>query len=197
MKALGIIAIIAVLASPGLANSQQSPPPAGSKEPPNISLFDLIAQVHRKTGRQFILDPQVTGHVLLSGLDPERVDYDMLMTILRQQGMVAVAGKDVVRIMPDSEARQQPVPTLTSDDAKVRDDDLVTRVVQVRNACAAHMVPVLRPLMPQYAHMAAYPPTNTVILFDRADNVRRLADLIERLDKTAAGKLDCSPGSSR
>jgi general secretion pathway protein D len=195
MQPLGIIGIIALLASPGLANAQQGAA-AGSKEPPTISLFDLIAQVHRKSGRQFILDPHVSGSVVLSGLDAERVDYDMLMAILRQQGMVAVDAKEAVRIMPDSEARQQPVPTLTADDAKVHDYELVTRVVQVRNACAVHMVPVLRPLMPQYAHLAAYPSTNTVILFDRADNVRRLADLIERLDKTAVGKLDCSPGKA-
>ncbi|HEU4592200.1 MAG TPA: secretin N-terminal domain-containing protein [Steroidobacteraceae bacterium] len=195
MKPLAIIGLIALSASPGLAVSQESSlPSAGSKEPPTISVFDLIARVHRKTGQQFIVDPHASGFVVLSGLDVDRIDYDMLMTILRQQGLVAVAGKGAVRIMPDAEARQQPAPTLTADDAKVRDEDLVTRVVQVRNACAAHMVPVLRPLMPQYAHMAAYPPTNTVILLDRADNVRRVADLIERLDKTAPGKLDCGAG---
>jgi len=196
MRAIGILGLVAVLASAGLARSQESsPPPPGSKEPPTISLFDLIAKVHKKTGRQFVLDPHLGGYVLLPGLDADRVDYDMLMVILRQQGMVAVADRQAVRIMPDAEARQQPVMP-TSGDAKAGDEDLVTRLVQVRNACAAYIVPVLRPLMPQYAHMAAYPPVNTLILVDRADNVRRLVDLVDRLDKSAPDKLDCNSGKN-
>ena len=45
--------------------------------------------------------------------------------------------------------------------------------------------------MPQSAHLAAYPPTNTLILTDHADNVRRIVELVEQLDKTAPGKLEC------
>jgi general secretion pathway protein D len=69
---------------------------------------------------------------------------------------------------------------------------VITRIVQVRNACAAQMVPVLRPLMPQFAHLAAYPPTNTLILVDHADNIRRVVDVVERIDKAAPGKLTCA-----
>lgn len=195
MKALGILGLAALLAAPGLAPAQQSTPsPAGSKEPPTMSVFELIARVHRKTGRQFVIDPRVSGSVVLSGLDVDRVDYDALLVILRQQGLVAVPQQELVRVMPDAEARQQPVPAQASEAAGTRDEDIVTRLVQVRNACAVHMVPVLRPLMPQYAHMAAYPPTNTLILVDRADNVRRLVDLVEKIDRTAPGKLDCGSG---
>jgi general secretion pathway protein D len=195
MKILGIVGLAALLASSALASAQENPMSAsGSKEPPSISVFDLIAKVHRKTGRQFVVDPRISGSVILSGLDVDRVDYDALLVILRQQGLVAFERKEIVRIMPDAEARQQPVPIQAADAAATRDEDLVTRLVQVRNACAAQMVPVLRPLMPQYAHLAAYPATNTLIVVDRADNVRRLADLIERLDKAAPGKLDCNSG---
>jgi general secretion pathway protein D len=46
--------------------------------------------------------------------------------------------------------------------------------------------------MPQSAHLAAYPPTNTLILTDHADNARRIVELVERIDKTAPGKIDCA-----
>ena len=112
---------------------------------------------------------------------------------------MTVAGKEAVSILPDRDARQLPSRVLNADDPGIGDDTLVTRIVQVRNACAAHMVPVLRPLMPQFAHMAAYPPTNTLILADRADNVRRVVDLVESIDKAAPpGRQNCElprPGS--
>jgi general secretion pathway protein D len=104
---------------------------------------------------------------------------------------VTIDEKDAVSILPDTVGRQLPTPVFTADDPKVSDETVITRVVQVRNACAAHMVPVLRPLMPQFGHMAAYPPTNTLILVDHADNVRRVVDVIERIDKAAPSKLGC------
>ena len=140
------------------------------------------------------LHPRAVGgrvRISLAGMDPDRIDYPMLLAVLRYNGLVTIAEKQAVSILPDRDARQLPSRVLTADDPKIGDDTLVTRLVQVRNACATQMVPVLRPLMPQSAHMAAYPPTNTLILNDHADNVRRIVELVEQIDKTAPGKLDC------
>lgn len=162
-------------------------------DPNYVALSELVAKVHRKTNRDFILDPGAAGaRVSLAGMDAERVDYPKLLAVLRYNGFVTFGGKDAVTILPDAVGRQLPTPILTEDDPKISDETVITRVVQVRNACAAHMVPVLRPLMPQFAHMAAYPPTNTLILVDHADNVRRVVGVIERLDKAAPGKLTCN-----
>jgi len=155
-------------------------------------LSELVARVHRKTGKAFILEPSVAGmRISVAGLEPDAVDYPMLMAVLRYNGLVTIADQRAVSILPDRDARQLPSRILTADDPKIGDDTLVTRLVQVRNACAMQMVPVLRPLMPQSAHMAAFPATNTLILNDHADNVRRLVELIDRIDKTAPGKLEC------
>jgi general secretion pathway protein D len=53
----------------------------------------------------------------------------------------------------------------------------------VKNVCAAQTVPVLRPLMPQAAHMAAYPETNNLILSDHVSNLHRLVTIIEALER--------------
>ena len=181
-----------LLALPVLASSADeqgsSPSMAGG---PSVDLAELVTKVHRKTGKQFVLDPHVMTRVSTAGLDIDKVDYNLLLVILRYNDMLAFSTKDVVTIVPMRDARQLPTPILTADDPGIGDDTVITRLVQVRNACAAHMVPVLRPLMPQSAHMAAYGMTNTIILSDHADNVRRIVDLIERLDKAAPGKLNC------
>jgi general secretion pathway protein D len=161
-------------------------------DPTYVALSELVARVHKKTNRDFILDQAAaSARVSLAGMDAERVDYPKLLAVLRYNGFVTIDEKEAVTILPDATARQMATAILTADDPKISGDAVITRVVQVRNACAAHMVPVLRPLMPQYAHMAAYPPTNTLILVDRADNIRRVVDVIERIDKAAPAKLSC------
>jgi general secretion pathway protein D len=156
-----------------------------------IDLVELIGKVAKRTGRQFVLDPRIAGRATMAGLEPDRVDYDTLLAILRVHNMVVFTQGGVVNVVSDAEARQLPIPTFSGDDSKMAGDELVTRLVQARNVCVAHLVPVLRPMLPQYAHMAAYPYTNTIILVDRGANVRRIADVIERLDRSAPGKQSC------
>jgi general secretion pathway protein D len=71
-------------------------------------------------------------------------------------------------------------------------DEIVTLVVQAKNACAAQLVPVLRPMMPQAAHLAAEVQSNSLIISDRSSNARRIAVLFEKLDQATSGKRDCA-----
>ena len=186
---LRIAIAAALLAAMPVISSAADDKPA---DPSTVPLSELVSRVHKKTGKEFILEPSLGAvRISLAGLDADRVDYPLLLAVLRSNGLVAFAGKEAVNILSDRDARQQPSPVITADDPKLGDDTLVTRLVQVRNACAAHMVPVLRPLMPQSAHLAADLPTNTLILADHADNVRRIVELVERIDKAAPGKLAC------
>ena len=106
--------------------------------------------------------------------------------------MITFTQGGIVNVIPDAIARQVPVPVMAAGDSRVADDELVTSVVQVTNLCVAHAVPVLRPMMPQYAHLAAYPATGTMLIVDRAANVRRITDLLARLDKQgASNKQSC------
>jgi general secretion pathway protein D len=59
----------------------------------------------------------------------------------------------------------------------------------------AHAVPVLRPLMPQSAHMAAFLQSNTLIISDHVANARRIVDMVERLDRAAPAGQKCPPES--
>src|SRR5437764_14934665 len=64
-------------------------------------------------------------------------------------------------------------------------DEIVTQVIYVRNVSAAQLVPILRPMIPQYGHLAAYPSSNILIISDRAGNVNRMMRIIRRIDQVA------------
>ena len=61
-------------------------------------------------------------------------------------------------------------------------DDMATQVIQVHNVGAAQLVPILRPLIPQYGHMVAHSGSNMLIISDRAANLARMVSIIRRID---------------
>jgi general secretion pathway protein D len=63
----------------------------------------------------------------------------------------------------------------------------------VKNVSAAQLVPILRPLIPQYGHLAAYPASNMLIISDRANNVNRIVRIIRRIDQSGDEEIDVIP----
>ncbi|MGA0335316.1 MAG: type II secretion system secretin GspD, partial [Luminiphilus sp.] len=110
--------------------------------------------------------------------------YDLFLSILDVQGYTAVRSGQVIRIIPSKDARSSPVPLMEDQDAG-DNDEYVTQVIRLDNISAAKLIPVLRPLVPQQAHMAAYAPSNAIILSDIRSNIGRIVDIIERMDRSA------------
>ena len=151
----------------------------------------LISTVAEVTDRNFIVDPRVKGKVTVVSsrpMDSEEV-YQVFLSILKVHGFAAVPSGEVIKIVPDVNAKQDGIPT-ASDSAPGRGDQMVTRVVQVDNVAAAQLVPILRPLVPQQGHLAAYPATNVLIISDRASNVERLLTIIRRIDQVSDSEIE-------
>ena len=153
---------------------------------PFVDIADLIERVARKTGKQFLLDPRLRAEVPVGTLDLDRLDYARLLDILRENMFATYEADGVVVVTVDANARQLPTPVSTSISPKTPDSELVTLLIHAKNVCAVETVPILRPLMPQAAHLAAMPRQNSLLLVDYASNARRIVDLFERLDKQAA-----------
>jgi general secretion pathway protein D len=154
----------------------------------------LISTVAEVTGRNFIIDPRVKGKVTVVSsrpMDSEEV-YQVFLSILKVHGFAAVPSGAVIKIVPDVNAKQDGIPTVGDAD-QVRGDEMVTRVVQVDNIAAAQLVPILRPLVPQQGHLAAYPTTNVLIISDRARNVERLVSIIRRIDQVSDSEIEIIP----
>lgn len=145
----------------------------------------LITTVSEVTGKNFIVDPRVKGKVTVissSPMDPAAV-YQTFLSVLQVEGFAAIPSGSVIKVIPETNARQEATPLSTG--AGIPRDDVVTRVFALHNASAAQMVPILRPLVPQWGQLAAYAPGNMLIVADRAANVRRLAGIIGELDSSS------------
>ncbi len=149
----------------------------------DADIRQIIEAVGEVTGRNFVIDPRVTAKVTMLSTTPMSPDafYEAFLSILAVYGFVAVPSGDVIKILPDANARQMPGwETMAGGQ---RPDDIVTQVVPVRNVAAAQLVPILRPLIPQYGHLAAHPASNLLIISDRAANVDRVLRIVRRIDQ--------------
>ena len=189
MKLIGLLTACAIAALPVAAFAQDGSKAASAR--PDLEIGDLIARVAKSSGKQFVIDPRVRAQVPLAGLDPARVTYEQLLAILDIHEFAVIEGGGVLAVVPDANARQLASPIYSDLDFKALDHELVTLVVQPKNVCAAYMVPVLRPLMPQAAHLAADVQTNTLIINDRAVNARRIAGLVDQLDRRGTSRKEC------
>ena len=154
----------------------------------------LIGTVAEVTDTNFIVDPRVKGKITVISSRPMNSDeiYQVFLSILKVHGFAAVPTGEVVKIVPDVNAKQDAIPNATAE-SPGQGDEMVTRVVQVDNVSAAQLVPILRPLVPQQGHLAAYPATNMLILSDRADNVDRLVSIIRRIDQESDSEIEVIP----
>jgi len=171
----GAIAMLALVASP--CAGAQSEASATSA----VSVEKMVAAVAKRTGKKFIIDPRVRADVTVIGQDPMSVDYATLLTILGVHGFVAVEQGGYVKVIPDANARQVPVPMMTGKES-FADGEFVNRVIAVKSASAAQLVPVLRPLLPQYAHLVAFPCKNALLIVDSYANVKRIEQIVRALD---------------
>ncbi len=160
----------------------------------DADLSQIIEAVSAVTGKNFIVDPRVKAQVTMLSSSPMTPNafYEAFLSILQVHGFVAVPSGDTIKIIPDANARQVPANDLPSH-VNASSDEIVTQVVAVRNVSAAQLVPILRPLIPQYGHLAAYPASNMLIMSDRASNVNRLMRIIQRIDQQGDEAVDVIP----
>lgn len=154
----------------------------------------LVTSISEITGKNFIVDPRVKGRVSVVSSKPmdEKEIYQVFLAILAVHGFAAVPGDKVIKIVPAAGAKQENIPTLDGDGGN-GDDQVVTQVIQVKNVSAAQIVPILRPLIPPQGHLAAYAPTNVLIISDLAGNVKRVAHLIARIDQASDEQVEIVP----
>ncbi len=183
---------LAVLMAASLASAQQA-----QRITPNFKDADItqVAEaVSAATGKTFIIDPRVRAQVTMLSSTPmsPAAFYEAFLSILQVYGFIAVPAGDVVKILPDANARQIPSIDLP-DHVSATSDAIVTQVVDVKNVSAAALVPILRPMIPQYGHLAAYPSSNILIISDRASNVNRMMRIIRRIDQVGSQDVEIVP----
>lgn len=203
MKLMLSTSVLLLTLLPGLAEAQEDAPPAANEAGLQnlVSIESLILEVARGRDGEFVIDPRLRGIQAYRPMEP--VDYESLLGILRVAGLVAVEAGGQIHVMPEQNMRTSATRILQEDDRNVSDHEVVTRIIVVPSVSrsvpgstgnsvmetlqATMLVPILRPMMSQAAQLGAVPNSNTLIIVDRYDNVRRITAVI---DEVVAGFED-------
>ncbi|MGH8289298.1 MAG: type II secretion system secretin GspD [Steroidobacteraceae bacterium] len=198
MKGLRTFACCLALLTPTLACLAQGAVQQAVSITPNFKDADItqiIQAVAAATGKSFIVDPRVRAQVTMYSSAPMSPPafYQAFLSILSVYGFIAEpSGNNIVKIVPDALTRY-----VTSNNLPGRvsssSDEIVTQVIAVKNVSAAELVPILRPMIPQQGDLAAYPPSNILIITDTASNVHRLISIIQRIDQIGNQDVDVMP----
>jgi general secretion pathway protein D len=177
-----LCSLFATFAVAGEPEAKQSSSPASIPNSGDTDLRVLLREAGARMHKHFVVDPRLPQAIDLGGLEHQDITYPQLLAVLQINGMVVVADDGIMQVTQIIDARQAAFPVVSPDNIKTLDDEWVTCVVPVKNISAGQLIPLLRPLMPQYGHMAAMADRNVVILVDRTANVRHLVELIKILE---------------
>jgi general secretion pathway protein D len=149
--------------------------------------IEFVADVTETT---IVVDPSVKGKIkVISSKPVSKAElYDLFLSILDVHGYTAVRSGAVVRVIPNKNARSSPVDVISG--TSVINAEYVTQVIRLDNVSAAKLIPVLRPLVPQQAHMAAYAPSNAIIISDIRANIDRMEKIIASMDQSAVKETE-------
>ncbi|HUP92425.1 MAG TPA: type II secretion system secretin GspD [Solimonas sp.] len=157
----------------------------------DVEIGSLIATVSEVTGKNFIVDGRVKGKVTVisaSPMTPEGV-YETFLAVLQVNGFAAIPAGEAIKIVPETNARTDGG-TRSGSGGGLPMDEVVTHVYQINNISAAQLVPILRPMVAQWGHLAAYQASNMLIISDRASNVLRMERLIRQMDQAGDREIE-------
>jgi len=155
-----------------------------------ISEFVTIVGKHLK--KTMIIDPNVRGKINVRSYDmlTEEQYYQFFLNVLEVYGYAAVKmDNNIVKIIRNKDAKTAAIPVI-GDNSNIIGDEMVTRVVEVKNVTVRELVPLLRQLSDQAGggNVVNYDPANVIMLTGTASTVNRLVKIIERVDR--AGDQD-------
>jgi general secretion pathway protein D len=148
----------------------------------NADIREFVTQISVITGKSFVVDPRVKGNVTVissTSMDKDTI-YELFLSVLRVHGYAAVPTGNITKIVQQVLAKQSGNPKDFLRPAQ--SEELVTAVIPVRNSASENLVKILRPLIPQYGHVAGISSPNVLIISDHAGNIARLTEIVNRID---------------
>ena len=142
----------------------------------------FIADAARVTGRTFIIDARVQGKVTVVTDHPVSKSqyFEIFLSTLRANGLVAVpTANGAFRVQPTDNAASQPSRVGTRG---ATSNSFVTEIVRLRSIEASSAVDTVRGLISPQGSVTANRGGNSLVIVDFADNVRRVREVLRRID---------------
>ena len=157
-----------------------------------VDLRLLIKLVGEMTGKRFVVDDSVTGRITV--VTPPQIPadevYPLFLSILESSGYSVIEGDGMYRVVPLPDRSVSPTPVVGPEDKSVH-VGVITKVIKVQNVSAVDLRKMIEPMVRggKNGALAAFGPTNHLIITDTAENIARIERIIAELDKPGASRV--------
>lgn len=191
LKQVGIALVTAIVFS-GVFTVEQASAAQYSPNFKGTEITEFINIVGKNLKKTMVVDPNVRGKVNVRSYDllSEEQYYQFFLNVLEVYSFSAVEmDNNIIKIIRNKDAKTSSIPVVGSD-STILGDEMVTRIVEVKNVTVRELVPLLRQLSDQAGggNVTNYDPANVIMLTGTAATVNRLVKIIERVDR--AGDQD-------
>lgn len=144
--------------------------------------------------RPIVVDPRVKGQITVYSEQPQTVQeaYQGYLSALRGLGFAVVESAGLLKVVPEADAKLQ-ASTVSVGEVGVKGDQVITQIFSLRYENPNNLVAVLRPLISANNTINANPGSNSLVITDYADNLKRIARIIAALDQPASTDLEVIP----
>ena len=144
--------------------------------------------------RPILVDPRVKGQITVYSEQPQSVQeaYQSYQSALRGLGFAVVESAGLLKVVPEADAKLQ-AGTVSVGESTIKGDQVITQIFQLRYENPNNLVAVLRPLISANNTINANPGSNSLVITDYADNLKRIARIIAALDQPASTDLEVIP----
>lgn len=194
---LSLIGAISLAAQPQVTtntNEDVAAPVARLWNLQDADIISIINEVSLETGKNFVVDPRVTGKISLVSSKPIKPNevYEVFLSIIGLLGYSAIPSGDVIKIVPNMESGEFAT-AVANPNSPGKGDEVVVRVIPLENISANQVIPIIRPMLPQWSNVTAYTPGNVLILLGNASNLQRIMKVIANLDQASDSRVELVP----
>jgi general secretion pathway protein D len=170
--------------------------PAATAELVTLNMRDadiraVTQWIAEQTHKQIVIDPRVQGRVTALADHPITVPqaYQVFLAILDVHGYSTSETDGIVRIYPAALSRMSPK-AVVDDFSNFADGGQIMHIAELKNVAASNLVELTKPLITPNGYIAPLSDSNSVIIADEASNVKRLLELIQRMDRLGSLEFD-------
>lgn len=163
------------------AKATTAPAVVVTEEPQEIK--DVIKEYSDRTGQSFVLDTQIRGKIILINKDKQTDQefFNQLAASLMLNGFTWVkSGKDIL-VIPAREAMRMGG-ELIENIKDVQPLRMVSLIFKPKKLKVEEINKTLRALTTKYGEMMVAPDGKSVIIIDFTDNLKRIEEILKKLD---------------
>ncbi|HPG00841.1 MAG TPA: type II secretion system secretin GspD [Kiritimatiellia bacterium] len=187
-----LVAVALLQGGPGRAQSAPETESYVNFSFDQVELRLLAKLVGDMTGKRFVIGDGVNGKVTV--VTPPKIPvsevYPLFLTVLESSGFSVMEQDGTYRVVPLPERAVSAAPVVGVEESTPT-EGVITKVIRVENISALELRKILEPMVRggKAGALAAFGPTNHLIITDTAENIRRMEQIIAELDRPGAARV--------